>query len=99
MSRNKDGKVIGTGTGSKGNVFQLNPTKMTFLVAKVDKNWLWHRIFCYINIDNIVKVSSTFAVTDFPKIIKPANVVCKECIWLVRSKYHFLARSSLPQRS
>ena len=76
----KDGKLIGTRTKSRGNVFQLNPTKITCLVAKVDNNWLWHRRFCHINFDNIVKVSSTFAVRDLPEIIKSTNVFYKECI-------------------
>ena len=52
MIRDKDGKVIGIGTRSRGNVFQLNPIEMTCLVAKVDNSWLWHRKFCHINSDN-----------------------------------------------
>ena len=35
MIRDKDGKVIRIGIRSRGIVFQLNPTKMTCLVAKV----------------------------------------------------------------
>lgn len=78
--KDKDGKMIVNGTKSKGNVFQLNPTEITCLVAKVDNNWLWNRRFYHINFDNIVKVSSTFAVRDLPKIMKPSNVIYKECI-------------------
>lgn len=52
-----------------------------------------------INFDNIVKVSSTFVVKDFPKIVKPTNVVYKECILAKKNKYHSLARSPLPHRS
>ena len=78
--KDKDGKLIGTSTRSKGYVFHLNPTKMTCLVAKVDNSWLWHRRFYHIKFDNIMKVSSTFLVRDLPKIIKHVNVVCKECI-------------------
>ena len=40
MVRDKHGKVIGIETKSRGNVFQLNPSEMTCLVAKVDENWL-----------------------------------------------------------
>ena len=61
-------------------MFQLNPTKIICLVAKVENNWLWHRSFYHINFDNIVNVNSTFAVRDLPKIIKPTNVIYKECI-------------------
>ena len=70
--------MISTSTKSRGNVFQLNPIKMACLVAKVDDNWLWHKRFCYINFDNIVKTSSMFAVIDFPKIVKPTNTIFKE---------------------
>ena len=77
--KDRDSKMIWTGTRSRGNVFQLNPTKMTCLVAKVDNSWLWHRRY-HINFDNIVKVSSTFVVRDLLKITKPTNVMCKECI-------------------
>ena len=41
MIRDKNEKVIGIGTRSIGNVFQLNPTKMTCLVAKVNDSWLY----------------------------------------------------------
>ena len=41
--KDKDSKMIGTRTRSKGNLFQLNPTEMTCLIAKVDNSWLWHR--------------------------------------------------------
>ena len=78
--KEKYGKIIGIGTRSRVNVFQLNQIEMTCLVAKVDNRWLWHKRFYHIKFDNIVKVSSTFAVKDYPKIIKPTNVVCKECI-------------------
>ena len=36
--KDRDGRIIGIGTRSRSNVFQLNPTKMTCLVAKVDNN-------------------------------------------------------------
>lgn len=78
--KDKDGKMIGTGIRSRGNVFWLNFTKMACVVAKVDNNWLWHKRFYHINFNNIVKTSSTFAVRDLPKIVKPTSIVCKECV-------------------
>lgn len=87
--KDRDGNIIGIGTRSRGNVFQLNPTKMTCLVAKVDNSWLWHRRFCHIKFDNIVKASSTFSVRDFPKIMKPTNFVYKECIMDKKKKLPF----------
>ena len=80
MIRDKDGKVIGIGTRSIGNVFQLNPTEMKCLVTKVHYSWLWHKIFCHINFDNIVKTSSMFAIRDLAKIIKPTNKIWIECV-------------------
>ena len=62
---------------------------MSCLVAKVDNSWLWHRRFCHINFDNIVKVSSTFEIRDLPKIVKPTNIVCKECILAKQKKASF----------
>ena len=71
----KHGKFIATSTRIRASVFQLNPTKMTCLVAKVDGIWLRYKRFCHINFDNIVKVSITFVVRDLHKIVKPTNVV------------------------
>ena len=38
MINHKDGKVIGTGTTSRGNVFYLNPTEMTWFIVKLDES-------------------------------------------------------------
>ena len=84
--KDKDGKMIGIGTRSKGNVFMLNPTKITFLVAEVDNIWLWHRKFYHINFDNILNFTSTFVVIDLPTITNPTNIVRKECILAKQKK-------------
>ena len=78
--KNKEGKLLGTGKKTRGNVFQLNSTEITCLVAKIDNNWLWHRRFCHINFDNIMKASNTLAMRDFPNISKPTDTICKERI-------------------
>ena len=78
--KDKEGKLLGIGTRTRGNVFQLNTIKITCLVAKFDNSWLWHRRFCHINFGNIVKVSNTLVVRDLPKITKPTKIICKECI-------------------
>ena len=75
MIKDKDGKVIGIGTRSRGNVFQLNPTKITCLVAKIDDSWLWNKIFCYINFDSLMRTSRMSVVRDFPNIVKPTNTI------------------------
>ena len=95
MIKDKDGKVIEIGTRSRGNVFQMNRTEITCLVAKVDDSWLWHKIFCHINFDSIMKTSSMFVVRDSPKIIKPTNIICKEYVLAKHKILLFLARSLL----
>lgn len=62
--KDKHGKLIGTSTRTRGSIFQLNPTKMTCLVEKVDYSCLWHKTFCHINFDNNVKISTTHVVRD-----------------------------------
>ena len=89
MIKDKDGKVIGSATRSRGKAFQLNPTKITCLVAKVDENWLQHKRFCHMNFDNIVKTSSMFIVRDFPKIVKLTNTICKECVLAKHNRTSF----------
>ena len=89
MIRDKDRKVIGIGTKYKGNLFQFNPTKMTCLVAKVDESWLWHKRIYHIKFDNIAKTSNMFAFRDFPKIVKPTNTICKECVLKKHNRVSF----------
>ena len=50
-----------SGTKTRGNVFHLNPSGVSCFVAKIDDSWLWHKRFCHVNFDNIVKASNTFA--------------------------------------
>ena len=66
---------------------------MTCLVAKVDDSWLWHKRFCHMNFDSIVRTCRMFAVRDLLKIIKPNNTICKEC---VLEKYN---RTSFPKKN
>ena len=87
--KNKEGKLLGTSTRTQGNVFQLNSTKITCFVAKIDNSWLRHRRFCHINFDDIVKASKTFVVRDLSKITKPTDIVCKECILVTQKKISF----------
>ena len=53
-----------------------------------------YKVF-HINFDNILKACSIFFVKYLPKIVKPTNVVCKECVMAKQRKAHFLARSLL----
>lgn len=62
---------------------------MTCSFAKVNNNWLCHKKKFHINIYNSVKESTTFAVRDFPKIVKPTSIVCKECVMAKQKKIYF----------
>lgn len=57
----------------------MNSGDKTCLIAETDESWLWHKRSCHVNFDCIVKISSTKAARDIPKIVKPYNLVCKEC--------------------
>lgn len=49
------------------------------MIAQIDESWIWHKRLCHVNFDCIVKINSTKVVRDIPKIMKPYNLVCKEC--------------------
>jgi hypothetical protein len=38
--KNKSGELVASSTKTRGNVFQLNPTKISCLMARVDDSWL-----------------------------------------------------------
>lgn len=76
---NKSELEIAIGTQTKGNIFHLNSSDKTCLIAHIDESWLWHKRLCHVNFDCIVKIGSTKAVRDIPKIVKPLNPICKEC--------------------
>ena len=59
------------------------------MVENIDNSCLWHKRFCHINFDNIVKLSNTFVVRDLPKITKPTNIICKEYILIKQKKVSF----------
>jgi len=67
---------------------------MTCLVTKVDDSMLWHNIFCHINFDNIVKVSTTFSIRNFIMIVRPTNVMSKECV-MTKKKQMCISKQEL----
>ncbi|GLJ06695.1 hypothetical protein SUGI_0045450 [Cryptomeria japonica] len=73
------GELIATEKKTKGNLFHLNPKVSNYLITKIDDSWIWHRIFCHINFDNIVKVSKSKTVRGLLQLDKLVNALCKEC--------------------
>lgn len=68
-----------TSKQTKGNSFHLKASVNSCLVAKVEDSGLWHRRFFHVNFDNVVKVSKPNLVRGMPQLVKPDNVMCKEC--------------------
>lgn len=76
---NASGIEIALGTKTKCNIFHLKAGEKSCLIAQIVESWLWHRRMCHVNFDCMIRISSTQAVRDLPKIMKLANPVCKEC--------------------
>ena len=86
--KNQMGRLVASRNLSRGNVYELNTTIGKCLVARIDENWLWHKRFCHINFDNILKISRVNAVRDLPRIDKP-NIMCRECVMGKQTKGSF----------
>ena len=74
-----DGKLIGKGDQTKSNLFYLDMDDVSYLFAKFDDEWLWHRRLCHVNFDNLVNISKMKKVRGLPKLKKPDNIMCKQC--------------------
>lgn len=48
-------------------------------MGQIDEIWLWHKRMGHIRFDNLVKVKKKKEVKGMPEIIKPSNMICKEC--------------------
>jgi hypothetical protein len=80
IRREDTGKLVGTAPKTPKNVYILDAKlNEECHINSVDESWLWHRRLGHINFDNLVKVRNLGAVRNFPKIIKPSNVMCRHC--------------------
>ncbi|GLJ33801.1 hypothetical protein SUGI_0679410 [Cryptomeria japonica] len=77
--KGKDGKLVAIGMQTKGNLFQLNANVSTYLMAKLDDSWIWHRRLYHVNFDSIVKASKIKVVRGLPVLKKLDNTLCREC--------------------
>ena len=73
------GKLIGSGTQTKGNLFYLELGECSCFIAQIEESWLWHRRLCHVNFDNLVKISKFKKVRGIPNIKKPKISLCKTC--------------------
>lgn len=93
---NITGLEIATSNQTRGNIFHLNNNEKTCLIAHINESWLWHKRLYHVNFDCIVKISTTKAIRDLPKIVKPHNPVCKECQFGKQVRASF---KSIPEKS
>ena len=60
-----NGKLIGNGDQTRGNLFYLDMNNATCLVVEIDDVWLWHKRLCHVNFDNLVSSSKMKRVDIF----------------------------------
>ena len=70
------GKMIGSGKQTKGNLFHLELGECSCFIAQVEESWLWHKRLCHVNFDNMVKISKFKKVRGIPSLKKPDVSLC-----------------------
>ena len=60
-----DGKLIGKGDQTRGNLFYLDMNDATCLVVELDDVWLWHKSLCHVNFNNLVSINNMKIVKRF----------------------------------
>ena len=77
--RDTNGKLIGKGDQTRGNIFYLDIEDATCLVVEFDDVWLWHKRLCHVNFDNLVSINNMRKVRGLSKLKKLDNIMCKQC--------------------
>lgn len=62
-----------------GNMYHLEEDKRHCLFSLINDRWLWHWRMCPIKFDNLIKINSSSAVRDLPRLTKSNNKIYKEC--------------------
>ena len=73
------GNLVGSSKQIKGNLFYLDLSESSCFIAQVEEIWLWHKILCHVNFDNMVKIRKYRRVRDIPSLKKPGMGLCKNC--------------------
>lgn len=74
-----NGELIAIEKQTRGNLFYLNSNVNNCLVARMDDRWLWHKICCHVNFDNLIKIIKSSVVRGLPQLVKLDSVICKDC--------------------
>ena len=64
---------------TKHNLFYVDLSQSSCLIAQVEENWLWHKRLCHVNFDNLIKISKKKIVRFIPTLRKPDMGLCKNC--------------------
>lgn len=76
------GDLIATRKQTRCNLFQLNANVNICLVARTEEGWLWHKRFCHLNFDNLIRVNKSSMVRAMPQILKPDMCYVKNVRWV-----------------
>ena len=72
------GNLVGSSKQTKGNLLYLNFSESSCFIAQVEERWLWHKILCHVNFDNLVKIRKYRRVRGIPSLRKPNMGLCKK---------------------
>jgi hypothetical protein len=73
-------KLVATTARTSSNIYVLSEIgNEKCCLGKEDEVWLWNKIMCHINFNNLVKVNKKEAVREIPQITKPTNTLCNHC--------------------
>lgn len=73
------GNMVGSGKQTKGNLFYLDLSESSCFIAQVEESWLYHKILCHVNFDNMVKIRKKKRVRGIPSLRKPDMALWKNC--------------------
>ena len=73
------GNLVGFGKKTKGNLFYLDLSEISCFIAQLEESWLWHKMLCHVNFDNLVRISKYKIVRGIPRLRKPDMGLGENC--------------------
>ena len=71
--------LVGSTKQTKGNLFYLDLSAISCFIDQVEESWLWHKILCHVNFDNLIKIRKHKRVRGYPSLKKLDVGLCKNC--------------------
>ena len=75
----KNGSKIMQGSRSKNHCYLLESSDLKVLLTKEDLLHVWHNRLGHVNVQTLVKLSSTGAVRGLPKLNSKSKLICGDC--------------------